>query len=186
MVEIVTPKEAEWLIDLARTAIQEKLTKAPPSETKLLLFSKTLKEKHGLFVSLWQGNDLRGCIGTPHPPEHLEQAVKSIALRAAFHDIRFPPITDEELQKIKIEISVLTPLSLIEPNQIELGIHGVVVCQEKSSALLFPNIPVEYGWDVTTFLQQLCLKAGLPIDAWENGADLFGFQMQVCKENGTQ
>lgn len=182
MVVVISQKEAEWLFDLARSALYSNFTKTLPSERKRFFLSKTIKETHGIFVTLWNGAIMRGCIGTPFPFECLEDAVQTMAVRSALYDSRFTPVTIEELPHIRIEISILTPLTPIQPHQIELGVHGLFINHPNSSGLLFPQVPIEEGWDVKMFLEQLCLKADLPPHAWKEGADLLAFKMQVVSE----
>lgn len=182
MEELISEKEGQWLLELARDALNKALMKKPPPEKKVFYLSKALKEKHGLFVSLWLEKQLRGCVGTILPSLCLDEAIKTHAIKAALNDIRFSPVTEEELGRIKIEISILSQPTPIETSQIELGVHGLLICHGNSSGVLFPHIPLEYGWDKATFVQQLCMKAGLAPDALQAGADLFSFKMQSFKE----
>jgi len=80
---------------------------------------------------------------------------------------------------IRISISVLSPLQPTSPDEIEIGRHGLVVSQGLQRGLLLPQVPVEHGWSRVTFLEQTCLKAGLPPDAWRNGARIEAFTAEV-------
>jgi len=179
--EIINEQEQQLLLQLARQAIHttiQKGRKLPVVES----LSPLLREKRGVFVTLWM-EELRGCIGFPYPVKPLAEAVQEAAVSAALQDPRFPPVRLEELSRIEIEISVLTPPRTIEPQQIKIGVHGLIVSAGNRSGLLLPQVAMEYGWDVDTFLQQTCVKAGLPADAWEKKAQLFAFEAQVFSES---
>jgi AmmeMemoRadiSam system protein A len=92
-----------------------------------------------------------------------------MAEQAAFHDPRFPPVRSDELEDLKIEISVLTPLKKIDSeDDIEIGKHGIVIVRYSSVGLLLPQVATEYGWDRTEFLENCCLKAGLARESWKD------------------
>jgi len=95
-----------------------------------------------------------------------------MAEAAAFQDPRFPPVRVDELGELEIEISVLTPLREIkDPEEIEVGKHGIMIERPPYySGLLLPQVATEYGWDRETFLEQTCIKAGLPPNAWRDPA----------------
>ena len=94
----------------------------------------------------------------------------------------FSPVTPEEVMLLKVEISVLSPLRPIVPEEIVIGKHGLVVTQGSRRGLLLPQVPVEWDWNVETFLAQTCLKAGLAPDAWRYGVDLQAFTAEVFGE----
>lgn len=138
-----------------------------------------LAQPRGAFTTLHARGQLRGCVGYVMPVHSLYRTVAETALAAAFHDTRFFPVTREEAPRLEIEISVLSPLQAIEADDIEIGRHGLVVTFGSRRGLLLPQVPTEYGWDLKTFLEQTCQKAGLPCDAWERGATLEGFTAEV-------
>jgi uncharacterized protein len=76
-------------------------------------------------------------------------------------------------------LSILSPLRVIKPDEVEIGVHGLVVVQDGRRGLLLPQVPVEHHWDHVTFIQQTCRKAGLPLDAWQQGATLEAFTAEV-------
>lgn len=133
-------------------------------------------------MTLWL-EGLRGCIGFPYPVKPLAEAVQEAAVGAALQDPRFPPLRAEELSALEIEISVLTPPKSLEPSQVKVGVHGLIVSRGGRSGLLLPQVAMEYGWDAPTFLAQTCLKAGLPKDAWRKDAELSAFEAQVFSES---
>jgi len=105
-------------------------------------------------------------------------------LSASLNDPRFPPLTEEELRDIDIEISVLSPLKEIQDvSEIEVGRHGIYITRGYQSGVLLPQVATEYGWDRETFLQHTCQKAGLPPDAWkQEGTKIEIFDAQVFGE----
>jgi len=134
------------------------------------------------FVTLKKNRRLRGCIGYTEAVAPLFKVVQECVVAAATEDPRFTPVSPEELPSILLEISVLTPLVPIRPEEVVVGRHGLCVSQGKTRGLLLPQVPVEQGWDRETFLDQTCAKAGLPPSAWRHGATLQGFTAEVFGE----
>lgn len=179
----LTESEQRVLIQEARRALEAALlhsAEPPPVEV-----SEGLGRRCGAFVTLRLPEGLRGCVGRIQSPEPLVQTVRDCALGAAFHDPRFSPLTASELPLLSVEISVLSDLVEVKPEEIELGIHGVLVCEGFRRGLLLPQVATEWGWDREKFLEQACVKAGLSPDEWRHGARLFAFTAQVfggCEE----
>jgi len=145
--------------------------------------SGTLKEKRGAFVTLTVDGELRGCIGYPLPVKPLDETIIEMAVAAATQDTRFEPLAATELEKLRIEISVLgLPEPVSDPGRIQVGCHGIIVSKGFNRGLLLPQVPVEHGWDRETFLCHGCLKAGLPAEEWKRGAKLEAFTAQVFSE----
>ncbi len=168
--------ERQMLLRLAHEVIEAALDErevdtTPPTDH--------LAEARGAFTTLHVNGQLRGCVGYVMPVHPLYRTVAETAVAAAFHDTRFQPVTKEEAPHLEIEISVLSLLQPIEADDIEIGRHGLVVTFGSRRGLLLPQVPVEYGWDVKTFLEQTCHKAGLPTDAWERGATLETFTAEI-------
>ncbi len=142
-----------------------------------------LFEQRGAFVTLHKNGRLRGCIGYIQAGKPLWEVVVDNTINAASSDHRFPPVSREELPLLDIEISVLSPLEKLSgPETVEVGLHGLYIVSGFSSGLLLPQVPTEQGWDRETFLENLCLKAGLERDAYLRGAELYGFTAQVFGE----
>jgi len=145
--------------------------------------SPRLSEFRGVFTTLYLHGSLRGCVGYALPVAPLYLAVAETARAAAFEDSRFSPVTRAEAPELEVSLSVLSPLSPIRPEDVEVGRHGVVVSLGANRGLLLPQVPVEHGWDRETFLRQTCHKAGLPSDAWRRGALLESFTAEVFGDN---
>lgn len=175
----LTDEEKRLLHQVAKTSIEARLRgeALPHFEPD----TPTLKEKRGAFVSLHRQGELRGCIGYIQAYKPLYQTVQEMAVAAAFQDTRFIPLRKEELKDLEIEISVLTPLRKItDPKEIQVGKHGIYIMKGFSSGLLLPQVATDYKWDVMTFLENTCRKAGLPDDAWkEKDAEIYIFSADI-------
>jgi hypothetical protein len=154
---------------IAKKAIEAGFTPGASSSRRVETASRKLKEPSGAFVTLYKKGVLRGCIGQIVARMPLAEAVSEMAEQAAFHDPRFPPVRAGEVDDLKIEISVLTALQKIDSkDDIQVGKHGIVIVRGASVGLLLPQVATEYGWDRTEFLENCCLKAGLPRDTWKD------------------
>ncbi len=171
--------ERTLLLQLAHRSIEsalagEELDIKPPTAR--------LGEMRGAFTTLHFDGRLRGCIGYVIPVSPLYQTVAETAQAAAFDDPRFAAVTDAEAPFLQVEISVLSPLKPILPEEVVTGVHGLLVTKDGLRGILLPQVPVEWNWDRETFLSQTCLKAGLPADAWMQDIDLQAFTAEVFAE----
>ncbi len=171
------------LLSLARRALEARFRGEPPPRLGSDR-AEAFGQVRALFVTLRRSGELRGCIGTLSPEGDLSRMVPRFALRAAFEDPRFPPLTAEELDECEIEISVLTPPQPVEdPEAIEVGRDGLIVEARGQSGLLLPQVATEWGFTRERFLAEVCRKAGLSPGAWrEPGARLWSFQAEVFAE----
>ena len=172
--------EQQELIRLARQALEESVRHRRLS--KIEKPQGRLGDQCGAFVTLHKAGRLRGCIGYLEAARPLYQTVRECALAAALHDPRFSPVTTDELDFLRLEISVLSPLTEIRPEQVEVGRHGLLISKGFQRGLLLPQVAVEWKWDRERFLAETCLKAGLPQDAWKHGATIQAFTAQVFSE----
>jgi len=146
-----------------------------------------LQGHQGAFVTLKTDGNLRGCIGRFVADQPLWKTVKDMAIASATEDPRFfgRRITPEELAKVKIEVSVLSPMERIEnPLDIELGKHGIYIKGAARGGCFLPQVATETGWSKEEFLSNCCAhKAGLPPDAWKDPAtEVYVFTAQVIEE----
>lgn len=163
----LTPEERSYLLDLARRTVEVAAGRdaGAPDETE----TQGLLARRGAFVTLKISGRLRGCIGMVAPHASLKSTVRDMARAAAVSDPRFSPLRAEELDRVEIEISVLSPLHRVHSkDEIIVGVHGLVVEKGRNRGLLLPQVASEAGWDVETFLGFTCDKAGLPPDAWRD------------------
>ncbi len=168
--ELLTPKEQAFLLKVAREAIKAKLEgkKLPSydvSDTNLL-------KRRGVFVTITENGQLRGCIGRHWSDEPLWKTVQDMAIAAAFHDPRFPPLRRSEFGKIRIKISVYyaKPRPISSYREYIPGMHGIIMEKNGHHATFLPEVPVEECWTREETLSHLSVKAGLPPNAWREGA----------------
>lgn len=179
---MLTEAEQGILQRLAREAIECELQgkEMPPCEE----IPSTLTEPCGAFVSLHTRGRLRGCIGYIEAVKPLIETVQEVAVKAAFEDPRFPPLTADELNQVQIEISVLSPLEEVsDVSTIEVGKHGLLLELGGRRGLLLPQVALEYRWDRKTLLENTAQKAGLPPEAWQHPAvRIYKFSAEVFGE----
>lgn len=176
--------EHEFLLVLARKSIEFYLA------TQLLMnieepSNPEMLEDRAVFITLTKDGVLRGCIGHMQARMPLYEAVIEMAADAAFDDPRFPEMTAEELTDIKIEISILSPMKrLCDYQKIRLGIDGVLLKKGFRSGVFLPQVATETGWDLDTFLGNLCShKAGLAYNAYKKPeTEIFVFQVVKFRE----
>jgi AmmeMemoRadiSam system protein A len=170
------------LLNLARLAITEAVVQGQLLEQ--IPTDGIFAEVRGVFVTLHVQGRLRGCIGVVEPSEPLGEAIVRSAVSAALQDPRFSPMRSDELAGLQIEISLLSPVCLISPEAIEIGRHGLLIKLGKQHGLLLPQVGTEHHLDRERFLQETCLKAGLPREAWRDPqAQIFGFTCEVFSED---
>ncbi len=179
----LSEKERKTLLKIARDAIGAVATGRPlPALTGCN--SPALEERRGAFVTIHtRDGRLRGCIGVFQSDKPLYETIRDMAIASARDDPRFSPVREEELGQIKIEISVLSPLKKIENvEEIEVGRHGLYIVKGANRGVLLPQVAIEYGFDRYQFLDQTCLKAGLPPGSWREGADIYIFEAEIFEE----
>jgi AmmeMemoRadiSam system protein A len=183
------------LVALARKTLLAHFGRSPsglqdrPLERQLE--DPVLGQRCGNFVTLKKKGQLRGCIGSLSGREPLVEGVRANALNAAFHDPRFDPLGDGELDDISIEVSVLTeprPLEYRDGDELMTklrpGVDGVLIRKHYNGATFLPQV-----WDqlpkAQDFLSHLCMKAGLPANAWKDGdLEVETYQVQYFEETG--
>jgi len=175
--KLLSEDDRAQLHRIAREAIEARLKDqayAPPE-------SESLNIQCGVFVTLKIDGELRGCIGLIKAREPLARAVAEMAVAAAFDDPRFPPLTTDEYERLEYEISVLSPLKRVKDfSDIKIGRDGLMVKLDMNSGLLLPQVASEYDWTVKEFLEQTCLKAGLPRESYKDRfAEIYRFAAQV-------
>jgi uncharacterized protein len=160
--------ERAFLLDLARETILAAIEDRPVAQQAPP--PGVLHEPGGAFVSLHHGGELRGCIGTFTRDRPLHAVVREMAAAAAFEDPRFPPIEASEVALLDLEISILSDLRRTAAESVVPGFHGLSIVLSGRKGVFLPQIATEAGWDRETLLEQTCLKAGLPADAWRDPA----------------
>ncbi len=174
---MLTADQRRHLLALAQASIERQVRGTTPIETG----TTPLPDASGVFVTIKERGQLRGCLGTLQNRAGLAAEVIRCAADSASDDPRFPPVTSDELPDLSLEISVLGPLEEIEarPDAFTIGVHGLVAEQGLQRGLLLPQVATEWGWDGEQFLRHTCIKAGLAPDAWRSGARIFRFAAEV-------
>lgn len=179
--QCLSEADRKAILVLARQAVAEAvchgrlLTKIPKAEV--------FERRCGLFVTLHSAKRLRGCIGVIEAREPLGEAIVHCATSAALEDPRFNPMRSEEIADMEIEVSLLSPLQRIRPEEIEIGKHGLMVEQGLCRGLLLPQVATEYGLNREQFLRETCHKAGLPGEAWKSPETrIYGFTCEIFGE----
>ena len=164
----LTDKEKNILLVTARERIRTDLGLGSPDYPEP---TEKLKQVCGAFVTIHSHGMLRGCIGNIVGRRPLIDTVLEMAHAAAFDDPRFPMLAPEEFNIVDIEITVLSPLRRItDIEEIQVGVHGIYITMGYNSGVLLPQVPVEQGWDLLTFVEHTCIKAGLSTEAWKDPA----------------
>jgi uncharacterized protein len=173
--------DRQTILRLARNAIREFLETGNELQAPQ---DPIFEELRGAFVSLKMQGDLRGCIGYAEPQLELGRTIVRCAIHSATEDPRFLPLTLSELDLVSIEISLLTPLQKINnPDEIEVGTHGIVISAGMRRGLLLPQVAIEHRWDRETFLRYSCQKAGLHDNAWKSpDTSIYIFSAEVFGE----
>lgn len=166
------------LLELARDTIFRVISEGSlpkPAPDDLLLDEPT-----AVFVTLWGRGEppaLRGCIGRIEADLPLYQAVIKAAAAAATRDPRFPPVTAAEFPGLHVEVTLLSPMSVVgDLAELLPGRDGAMIEAWGRRALLLPAVALRLGWDGADLLRNLCRKAGLPADTWPDAGTLYRFQ----------
>jgi AmmeMemoRadiSam system protein B/AmmeMemoRadiSam system protein A len=178
----LTAADKKALLKLARLSLQRFLsTETVPLARGL---APRLQVPQGVFVTLKKHGELRGCIGLLNAEFPVALTTSWMAVQAGTADSRFSPITLKELGSLEIEISVMTPLkSVARASDIVVGRDGVVIQKSGRSAVFLPQVATEQHWGLSEMLDNLCLKAGLPQNAWRSGTQFRVFQADVFSED---
>lgn len=184
---MLTLEEGKIAVRLARDALTTYIQNKKIVETKGL--PPVFDEKRGVFVTIHEEGELRGCIGYPQPVLPLGKAIVDSAINASSRDPRFPSVRPGELPRVEVEVTILTkpePYDVPKkklPEVVRIGRDGLIVSKGMYSGLLLPQVAPEWGWDSMEFLSQTCLKAGLPADAWlDEDTEVLHFEAQIFSE----
>jgi len=182
----ITEEDKRSLLRIARTTLQRfvREKEVPPVEQDQV--TEQVKVHTGAFVTLYKDEELRGCVGRFNPDMPLYQVVRDMAVAACSEDMRFSPVEPAELDDIRIEISVLTPMRKVSsPEEIELGHDGIYIKKGPFAGTLLPQVAVKTGWSKEEFLGHCARdKVGIGWDGWKN-ADLYTYRAIVFNEGET-
>lgn len=181
---LLSAEEKRTLLRVARETLVDLLTESDPRPHEAN--TPALREERPAFVTLRRRDtgELRGCRGECVAQRPLIESVVYAAVAAAHDDPRFPPVTLDELPALRIEISALTAMSRIQPDEVVVGRHGLMIVSRPKSGLLLPQVAVTFGWDRDEFLRGLCRKAGLADQAWKSDdVEIYAFESEVWGED---
>ena len=177
---MISEADEKPLLSIARQALEARVVGDRSPDVVCI---GPLALRCGAFVSIHNGDELRGCLGRLSPSSPLGATLVYLGGALADSDPRFPPVSPDELPLLQMEISLLTPERAVSSlDELTVGQHGVSVEQGRSRGLLLPQVATEFGWDRETFLEHACLKAGLPREAWRNGARMLVFEARIFAE----
>ena len=179
----LTEEDKVILLSAARESIKAAFSEGFSPTLEYIRFPN-LKQNCGAFVTLRINNNLRGCIGYIFAKAPLFETVCDAAKQSAFSDPRFFPLTSAELEKVDIEISVLSiPVDINSYDDIKLGIHGLLLEEGSHKSVLLPQVATENNLGLEEFLSILCEKAGLSSQLWKiKMLNLKSFEAQVFSE----
>ena len=177
----------DFVLKLAREAVENYVKNGRKIDTPSD-YPEKLKEKKGVFVTLYKKGSLRGCIGLPYPQKPLIEGLIEAATLVC-QDPRFESLKKEELKDIVIEVSILTEHELIETDprdyskEIVIGKHGLILRKGSFGGLFLPKVPLEQNWNKEQYLENLCYKAGLTGDSWLDPLSrIYKFETEVFSE----
>jgi AmmeMemoRadiSam system protein B/AmmeMemoRadiSam system protein A len=175
----LTKEEKETLLRIADQSVRATVVFGEKFHPDRKEITGTLQKKAGAFVSIYVDGKLRGCIGSFDEESNLAEVVSRMAA-SAVNDRRFSPVEESELDRLTIEISVLTPLKKIKsPDEIVLGKHGIFIKKGWSSGTFLPQVAMKYGFTLEEFLGRCSRdKAGIGWDGWKT-AELYTYEAIV-------
>ncbi len=179
----LSPELQQKVLQIARDTIECYIrTQAKPDDIEVP--ESELQQKAGAFVTIKTHGRLRGCIGHIEGVQPLYKTIMDMAIAASTQDPRFPPMREDELAAMHLEISVMTPLRRVEAaEEVEVGMHGILMRRGFRSGLLLPQVATEHHWDRETFLEHTCMKAGLSPHDWQDPqTEIYIFSAQVFHE----
>ena len=183
--------EGKALVTAARMSIEQYIKNPTFDHSQIKGGIRNFNRNDGIFVTLekYPSKELRGCIGFPWDGALINDTLVEATIAAAFQDPRFDPVSKKELDKLTIEISILSQPVIIDGNaskrkaSVKVGRDGLIVEYGVYSGLLLPIVPVERGWDVNRFMEETCMKAGLPETYWrQQNVRLWKFESQIFRE----
>ena len=179
----LSDEDKKALLALARETLANYLATGEYQKADEKQLSDALTQEAGAFVTLHMNGALRGCIGQFPRATPLYEVVQKMAVAAAVKDSRFPEVEEEELDDMHIEISVLTPMEKVtDPQEIELGKHGIYIRKGPASGTFLPQVATETGWTKEEFLGHCAKdKAGIGWEGWQD-ADLYRYEALVFGE----
>jgi len=178
---LLSAEDRRALLVYARESVQSAVLRSAVPEIPQ---RETFCGACGVFVTVHVQGKLRGCIGVVETSEPLSSSIVHCASGAALRDPRFPPVSEEELGAVEVELSLLSRPAPLLVSEIEIGRHGLIVSKDGRRGLLLPQVAVEHKLSREQFLAETCRKAGLSGDAWRtDDIAILGFTCVVISES---
>tara|TARA_B100000315_G_scaffold257604_1_gene306978 strand:+ start:8230 stop:8772 length:543 start_codon:yes stop_codon:yes gene_type:complete len=179
---ILSEKGEKEALKLSRWSLNREIKQI--DSVKPVTTDPEFKNRHGVFVTITLIDELRGCVGRVEPINILDKEIYDLTLSSALNDPRFPSVDLSIVEQLKIEISILSkPDIFTNIDDIKIGRDGLMVEKADYRGLLLPQVAEEEDWDITTFVSQTCLKAGLPSESWKSeDTILYKFTAQKFSE----
>ena len=178
----LTEEEKQFLLRFARKIMSTFLDNQRINLQNISL-TPNFKSSRGVFVSVYSSGELRGCIGSITSKKTLLEEIQTRAIDSISRDHRFPPVSSQELEKLTIEISVLTPLTPVPSyKDIDIEKHGIILKKQDNYAIFLPKVATENGWNIETTLEHLSKKAGLKPEDWKKNCSFIVFESISFKE----
>lgn len=174
---VLTDEDKKQLLKIAREAIRARLHNkkySPP-------VTENVAGRRGMYVTIKIDGKLRGHIGRIRSDLPMYESVAEMSRAAAFEEPHLSDLTESDFKKLEVEISVLSPLKREHDlRKIEVGRHGLMIKLDLNSGLILPQTAVSNDWNRVQFLEQTCLKAGLPKNSYKDkNAEVYTFTADV-------
>ena len=178
---LLSAEDRRALLVYARESVQSAVLRSAAPEIPQ---RETFDIACGVFVTVHVQGKLRGCIGVVETSEPLHSSIAHCSSGAALRDPRFPPVSEEELGAVEVELSLLSRPAPLLVSEIEIGRHGLIVSKDGRRGLLLPQVAVGHKLSREQFLAETCRKAGLSGDAWRtDDVAIMGFTCVVISES---
>lgn len=181
---VLNKTDKEKLIEQSKKGVYDAINNIDDEQINTIIPLR-LSNPNPTFVTLKKKNQLRACMGHTYARVPLLMEVYNSAKLAAQNDYRFGPITNDELEELEFEITVLSRfIRVLNLNDIKIGRDGLYIRLGKSHGLLLPQVAAERNWDTATFLEHLSEKAGLHKNSYmHSNAEIFRFEAVIIHEN---
>ncbi len=179
----LTEDEKNELLSLAYKSIEDTILHKKTEQPEFQLIPKRLGDAYPLFVTIYKNDELRACMGHTIANKSLFFEVQDVARLSATSDWRFGRIAPEELPYLSVEITILSRfIKIFDLNKIQIGKHGLYLKYKNHSGLLLPQVASERNWDVETFLENLCFKAGVAKTTYlDPECQIYAFEALIIK-----
>ncbi|MDD5035989.1 MAG: AmmeMemoRadiSam system protein A [Methylococcaceae bacterium] len=183
----MSQEHRRYLLQLARDSIRHGLSHGEPLPVDASKLPSELAQRQASFVTLQKQGELRGCIGMLEAVRPLAEDIAHNAYAAAFHDPRFPPVEEEELDQLEIHLSLLTPSEPLRFSseqdllaQLQPGVDGLILEEDTRRGTFLPSVWEQLA-EPRDFLRHLKCKAGLPPGYWSSTVKVYRYRTETVE-----